>query len=73
MARSNPTPAEIAQAVRDRGAVAFPGFFASRTLLSRWFDHRVLRKVAELNPFGFLLRPRMLAGRKATGGTARAN
>jgi hypothetical protein len=38
MARSNPTPAEIAQAVRDRGAVAFPGFFTWRTLLSGWFE-----------------------------------
>ncbi len=45
----------------------------SRTLLSGWFNYTVLRKVAELNPIGFLLRPPVPEGRRATGGTARAN
>lgn len=44
----------------------------SRTLLSGWFNHRVLRKAAELNPIRFFLRPPVLEGRRPTGGSARA-
>ncbi|MGH7516771.1 MAG: hypothetical protein ACREOC_04785 [Gemmatimonadales bacterium] len=45
----------------------------SRTLLSGWYNSPVLRKAAELNPLRFFLWSPGPAGRKATGGSARAS
>lgn len=43
-----------------------------RNPLSGWFDNKILRRVAELNPLKFLVPLPVPKGRRATGGSARA-
>lgn len=42
-----------------------------RNPLSGWFDYRILRHAAELNPLKFLVPLQVPEGRRATGGSAR--